>query len=365
VRVIKERLANGETQYLARPIVDGKKLAVRAATKSEVERRVATLKEKQHRRRLGLDEAEERRPDITFGALADLFVEQYQHSSRSKRTLEERLEYARRAFGPLNVRTLRPEAIGVWNARLELSPTTRGHALKALKRVCAAGVEWGYLATNPVKVKSPNPAKRRVRPFESWDDVYKVAAKAGVYGPLIRFACATGLRPQEWQALEWQDIDFTARELHVRRTLQDGQIRAAGKTDGSLRTVQLQAVALEALNKLTRPLAGGLIFRAPEGGVINLSNYRRRVWKEALEAAEIEYRAIDETRHTFATLAITAGAPIEWVSRQLGHSNIQTTLKHYARWLPAANQMYIAVLDAFAEQTGLKADSAAEASAND
>jgi len=88
--------------------------------------------------------------------------------------------------------------------------------------------------------------------------------------------------------------------------------------------VQLQAVAIDALLDTTRPIGGGPIFRDPEGGIINLSNYRHRVWRDALQAAGIEYRALDQTRHTFATLALAAGAPIEWVSKQLGHRNIQT-----------------------------------------
>jgi hypothetical protein len=45
--------------------------------------------------------------------------------------------------------------------------------------------------------------------------------------------------------------------------------------------------------------------------------------------------------------------------RQLGHTNIQTTLRHYARWLPRANERNLDILDAFAaesEAEGRKAD---------
>jgi hypothetical protein len=33
-------------------------------------------------------------------------------------------------------------------------------------------------------------------------------------------------------------------------------------------------------------------------------------------------------RHTFAILALAAGVPIEWVSKQLGHASVKTTLDH-------------------------------------
>jgi hypothetical protein len=49
----------------------------------------------------------------------------------------------------------------------------------------------------------------------------------------------------------------------VQRTVQNGEICEAGKTDGSLRVVQLQAVAIDALEELSRPIAGGLVFTAP------------------------------------------------------------------------------------------------------
>ena len=68
----------------------------------------------------------------------------------------------------------------------------------------------------PHAVKGPRPAERDIRPFSSWTDVELVADAAGRSGPLIHFACATGLRPQEWIALQWQDIDFLNRYgLHV------------------------------------------------------------------------------------------------------------------------------------------------------
>jgi integrase len=36
----------------------------------------------------------------------------------------------------------------------------------------------------------------------------------------------------------------------------------------------------------------------------------------------VQYRSFDQCRHTYATLTLAAGAPIEWISRQLGHTKI-------------------------------------------
>jgi integrase len=64
-------------------------------------------------------------------------------------------------------------------------------------------------------------------------------------------------------------------------------------------------------------------------------------------------------RDTFATLTLNDGAPLEWISEQMGHSEIDTTRKHYARWLPSADDRILDALDAARSQTGLKTDSAA------
>jgi integrase len=362
-----KKLPNG--QWRSRPIIEGRKRDVRGVTKAEVERAVAAMKKDAHDRRHGLVAAEKLREDITFDALADEFLAGFHPArERTKQTLAERLKYARAAFGSKNVRDLRAEDIRRWNATLPLGPTTRGHALKAMQRVCQAGFDWRYFDPNrnpAATVSVPRPARRAIAPFESWDQVFAVAEKAGAYGPLIRFACATGLRPQEWQALEWRDITFgDPPRLQVTRTVQSGAIATGAKTDGSLRTVLLQQVALSALHDLPRSLRGGLVFPAPDGGVINLSNFRKRVWKNALTAAGVEYRALDQMRHTFATLSLDAGADPATISKQMGHSDTRMMFKHYLKWLDAANERYITALDAFtasALQTGHKTDTAANA----
>ena len=47
---------------------------------------------------------------------------------------------------------------------------------------------------------------------------------------LVRFAAATGLRPEEWAALLRADVDRHARIVTVRRTVRDGKVVPLGKT---------------------------------------------------------------------------------------------------------------------------------------
>jgi integrase len=353
VSVHKVTRANNGTRYVARWWENGRKRQATFRTKKQAEDAERLGTDRQRARKHGL--RFEAGP-ITYDDLCNRYLAQHQVSPRTIRTLGERLTYSRRSFGGQLVRDLRPEAISRWNASLPLAPTTRGHALRAARQVLAAGVRWEYLARNPAgpdAVQMPTASVTEITPFVSWEEVEAVAAHARWFGPLVIFACATALRPQEWQALRWSDLDVGNRLCRVMRTVQDGKVASAGKTNGSLRTVVLQQRALNALAELPRPLdSRQLVFPAPEGGIVNLSNFRNRVWRPALEAAGLDYRPLYECRHTFATLCLSAGVPIEWISKQMGHTSIRTTLKHYARFLPAADARALAALDSFEHPRG-------------
>jgi integrase len=59
-----------------------------------------------------------------------------------------------------------------------------------------------------------------------------------------------------------------------------------------------------------------------------------RWFKRFLEAGNIRPRAPNQCRHTFASQALSAFAPLEWVARMLGHSDIQMLKEHYGTWIP-------------------------------
>jgi integrase len=245
-----------------------------------------------------------------------------------------------------------PLQLGAHPGRANAAPKTKQHILSVMRQILQCAVDWGYLQrnpTNPRLVKAPRSVDADVRPFASWEEVAKVAAAAGKSASLILFACATGLRPEEYLALTWADLDLQARTCRVNKGCVDGDLRTTrGKTDAAFRNVLLQQRAIDALAALARPIrAERLVFPAAKGGYLNLNNWRRRVWKKALEDAEIEHRPLYQMRHTYATLALAAGADVYWVSKQLGHANIQTTLKHYARFLPAVDERNLRLLDDF------------------
>jgi hypothetical protein len=95
-------------------------------------------------------------------------------------------------------------------------------------------------------------AGRYGQPTDDWRPRGRCQAldPRGAYRPLPALAAATGLRPEEWGALERRDVDRRARILTVRRTISSGRLVELAKTARSRRQVPLSARALEALELL-------------------------------------------------------------------------------------------------------------------
>jgi len=123
------------------------------------------------------------------------------------------------------LRDLSAKDVYAW--RLKIPEGHRFEATQALRQVVTRAVDWGWVDENPAK-RVPNPVRRskEKRPFESWRQIEAVAAQLGpVYGPMVIFAAATGLRPSELFGLEWRDIDRRAGVVYVRRAFANGRVK--------------------------------------------------------------------------------------------------------------------------------------------
>lgn len=81
---------------------------------------------------------------------------------------------------------------------------------------------------------------------------------------------------------------------------------------------------------------------------------RERYWKPVLKMLGLRYREPYQMRHTYATLAIMAGASPIYVARQMGNSP-RIVFKHYARWIESADRgRERAKIDAYITQAWTK-----------
>jgi integrase len=281
----------------------------------------------------------------TLVELVEQYLAQHEVAPITLEKLRWLLTHALAAFGARRINELEPHEIAAW--RMTVKPGYRFEATQALRQVLARAVVWGMLDVNPAKQGVENLQRRRTekRPFEAWGEIEAVAARLGrVFGPMVMFAAATGLRPGEWVALERRDVDRDARVVYVRRSFSKGRLRCT-KTEASVRAAPLQALALAALDDLPSGASGDLLFPAAKGGYLDLHNFRNRYWKPAQTAAGIEpFRRIYDLRHTFATFALRAGISTFDLSRYMGAS-LTMIDRHYGHLARDGREHAIHLLD--------------------
>jgi integrase len=276
--------------------------------------------------------------ELTFDTFCDVFLERHGATvaPATKRTLEERLAPAREQFGTWTLRELEGAADDVGSWRTSLRSTSRYRLTSALRQTLAAAVRWRYITRNPAVDAGRNPQPRteeELHPFTR-AEVDAIAAELGpLYGALVVFAAETGLRTNEWAALERRDVDRAGQAVTVQRRFADGTATPYPKTERSRRRVPLTRRAAEALENLPPRLDTPLLFPAPKGGPIGLDTWRTREWYPALDAAAIARRGPYALRHTFATEALAAGVSIFELARLMGTSvaMIDRTYGHLAR----------------------------------
>ena len=282
---------------------------------------------------------------LTLAELVDAYLAQHDVEQVTIEKLRWLLGKAVAVFGERPVGELRSEEVAAW--RIALSPGYRFDATQALRQVLARAVLWGMLDVNPRKlgVDNPSPRRREQRPFESWAELDAIAAHLSPrYRPMVIFAAATGLRPAEWLALEWRDIDLEARVVYVHRSFTKGRLKCP-KTEASRRAVPLQTIGIEAIKRLPPHPHSPLLFPAERGGYLDLHNFRNREWKPAQLAAGIEpLRRVYDLRHTFATFALRAGISTFDLSRYMGAS-LTMIDRHYGHLARDGREHAIRLLD--------------------
>ncbi len=66
--------------------------------------------------------------------------------------------------------------------------------------------------------------------------------------------------------------------------------------------------------------------------------FRWREWKHILKRADIGRWRLKDLRDTYACQLLSCNVPLGYVSTQLGHSEIATTSRFYAKWIDTDHQ---------------------------
>ena len=233
-------------------------------------------------------------------------------------------------------------SVCVADAASTLSGGTLNSYVSVLRAIFDVAVNDKLIDDNPTshlkssrhQIAQPSPLSR--------DETERFIAHLDANAPeqvaaFYELAFLTGLRPSEMIALRWGKVDWGRKTVlidiaHVRR------LDKVTKT-AKVRDVDLSDRAIQVLTRMKRHTwdSGfeGHVFLNPRTKLPWRDNEEQRTlyWLPTLKALGMRARDAYQTRHTYATTMLMAGVDIHYIARQLGHSHIEMTLKHYAKWV--------------------------------
>jgi integrase len=168
----------------------------------------------------------------------------------------------------------------------------------------------------------------------------------GIY---YAFPFLTGTRASEQLGLLWDDVDFEAGVIRIRRIQErDGSLCEMTKTEAGQREIPMMPMLRDMLLEWQKRCARqpGLphrVFSSPGirqawpkprvggGGPLIYQNFRTRYWRPALKGLGLPYVSLHSARHSFISVLQAQGVEVGLVAKLAGHANPAVTLGHYTQ----------------------------------
>ena len=257
-------------------------------------------------------------------------------------------------LGGVSVVSLNPQQVQLFINTLsegDLSNATIHRIRGTLRKALNQAQVWGMVDRNVATLVSlPKEERKRFEPMtpEQLQKLLK-QIEGDRLEVLYTLALSTGMRIGEVLGLQWEDIDFDRRVIHIRNQLgrQEGTfVLSPPKTPQSRRTIPLPQEMVDALRAhkstqleegITAWDGGDLVFRTSKGGPFDGPNVTRYLQRHAKEAGLPRIRFHD-LRHACATFLLAQGVELQVVKEILGHSQISLTADTYAHVLPSLKE---------------------------
>ncbi len=273
---------------------------------------------------------------MLFSELASMYLEDKREGRKAVRpnTLEGYVSAINNhllpRWGRAEVESVTYDAVQSW---VDSFPEGRGaeKAYKTLRQM----VRWAIakrhvvMADPTIGVEVPRPRKRAVRVLDDKQlNRMLYACKGEPWEAVVWCQACLGLRRCEAVALTWSDIDLRSGVVSITkgRHVVGGRVFVWGtKTPKSTREVVLPRFAVERLRAIKRERRARndelLCDLRPDGISRRFRSWCRRNGFAGLTMMQL--------RHSFATIAVRAGMPIEVVAMMLGHTDISMCYERY------------------------------------
>ena len=241
--------------------------------------------------------------------------------------------------------------------RQQISPSTVRRIHATLHRAMKDAVRWNQISRSPADgADPPRAASGGESEMKVWSvkdlKAFLAAQRETRLYPLWLTLATTGMRRGEVLGLRWEDVDLDGGTISIRQTrVMTGYeaLLSTPKTRRARRQVALDPATVEALRenghqqrqeRLARggpAKESGFVF-TKEDGEPHHPERIRKLFAQTSKRAGLSHIRLHDLRHTYATLALSAGVHPKVVSERLGHANIGITLDCYSHCLPALSE---------------------------
>lgn len=305
---------------------------------------------------------------VTVDGWFHTWIEEYKEPTVKQGTVEiygyVYKEYIKKALGSRKLKDVRSEMI----QRLYNTLKKKGFAkstIELVNKTLRGMFEQAYkndlITKNPVKSTTIPKAREgkgaRAMKLEEQELFMEYAKNSDIYD-ICELFLSTGLRSGELRGLEWQDIDFKNKLIHVTGTLcqsaETGWRKDTPKSKTSKRDIPMLGNVERLLKRVKRqqmerklylgekwqPLKGfeNLVFTNPFGYPMapkTLSSKIDKIQAQIVkDGHEFERITPHSFRHTFATRCIENGMTPQVLKTILGHGSLAMTMDLYAHVLP-------------------------------
>jgi integrase len=214
----------------------------------------------------------------------------------------------------------------------KVSARTAIHEITLLKQMFKHALKWDYVKFNPAENLDRPKAEKSEIEILSPDEIEKfLPVTSGHYRVAFLTAILTGMRAGELWGFQWNDIDWNAKQICVKRSFWRGNFQSP-KSKKSVRKIDVPDSLLLELKKWKLPCPiseHGLVFPDRNGNPTPHDNAIRRHFIPALRKAKLPKVSFHSLRHTNASIRIQSGQNIKYIQSQLGNSSINVTMDTY------------------------------------
>jgi len=265
-------------------------------------------------------------------------------------------------FGATLLHMLTRNDIRQWIATVDCSNKRIANILSPLRAALQDAQHDDLIQSNPLfswtYKRNEAPQKTyHIDPFNREEQQAIINAATGQARNQVITFFWTGMRTSELIALEWTDIDWQRKKICVNKAVtQHAESDETTKTKTGTREIDILPPVEQALidQKKHTLLHGNKIFHNPRTGEPWKGDQaiRKTLWVPLLKKAGVRYRNPYQTRHTYASMMLSAGENLAWVSNQMGHCDVLITARTYARWIVSNEKQGMKALEMFGEKNG-------------